>query len=117
MFSANMHHLMFQGLVDSYSLFPAGFSAPVGDMLDYFSRLVGDVFVMAMKISAPLIVVGLVGYLGMGVLGRLMPTMQVFFIITPPQILISFAVMLMTISGTMLWYLQFAEEKIGSVLR
>lgn len=117
MFSANVHHLMFRGLVDSYMLFPAGISAPAGDMLEYFSRLVGDVFVMAMKISAPLIVVGLVGYLGMGVLGRLMPTMQVFFIITPPQILVSFAVILMTLSGTMLWYLQFAEETIGRVVR
>lgn len=117
MFSANLHHLMFQGLVQSYELFPAGLSAPTGDMLDFFSRLLGDVFAMALKISAPMIVVGLVGYLGMGVLARLMPTMQVFFIITPPQILISFAVILMAFSGTMLWYLQFAEEHLLKMVR
>jgi flagellar biosynthetic protein FliR len=112
MFATNLHHLMLQGLLDSYTLFPAGLSAPAGDMLDFYSRLVGDAFAMALKISSPLIVVGLVGYLGMGLLARLMPTMQVFFIITPPQILMSFAILLLAFSGTMFWYLEYAEDTL-----
>ena len=57
---------------------------------------------------------GLVGYLGMGILSRLMPTMQVFFVIIPPQILISFAVLMTCLSGMLLWYLEFAEEHLNA---
>ncbi len=116
-FATNLHHVMLRGLVDSYTLFPAGLEAPTGDMLNYLSRLVGDVFAMAIQISAPMIVVGLVGFFGMGVLARLMPTMQVFFIITPPQVLVSFAVILLTLSGTMLWYIQFVQETLERMIR
>lgn len=117
LFAANLHHVMLQGLFDSYSLFPAGLSAPVGDMADYLVRLAADVFLMAMKIAAPLLVIGLVTYVGMGVLSRLMPTMQVFFVIVPPQILVSFLILMMMLSGTMLWYLDFYEEHVGGFSR
>ena len=52
--------------------------------------------------------------LGMGILSRLMPNMQVFFIIIPPQILMSFALLMASFSGMMLWYLDFAESHLSS---
>ncbi len=116
MFATDSHHLMLNGLFESYVVFPAGQALAFGDMSNYMSRLVGDVFLMAMKLSSPLIVVGLVSYLGMGILARLMPTMQVFFIVTPPQIMISFALLMACLSGMMLWYLEFAEEHLTGYL-
>lgn len=116
LFATDMHHLMLEGLLESYTVFPAGLSAPIGDMSDYLVHLAGDIFLMGMKISAPLIVVGLVSYLGMGILSRLMPTMQVFFIVTPPQILISFVILMMTLSGAMLWYIRFVEDHLNQYL-
>lgn len=117
LFVTNSHHLMLMGLFDSYSVFPAGGEVALGDMSDSMSRMVGDAFLMAIKLSAPLIVVGLVSFLGMGVLARLMPTMQVFFVIVSPQILVSFALLMSCLSGMMLWYLEFAEEHFNAFIR
>lgn len=114
LFVTNSHHLMLHGLFDSYVIFPAGLDIPIDDMSNSLTRLVGDVFLMAMKLSSPMIVVGVVGYLGMGILSRLMPNMQVFFIIIPPQILMSFALLMASFSGMMLWYLDFAESHLSS---
>jgi flagellar biosynthetic protein FliR len=116
LFATNMHHLILQGLFDSYTIFPAGMSVPIGDMADHLTRLLSDVFLMGMKIASPLLVIGTVIFVGMGILARLMPNMQVFFIIAPPQILASFAIVMMGMSGIMLWYLDFAEARLAAFL-
>ena len=115
LFVTNSHHLILVGLYDSYTLFPAAGAVPLGDMSDALTRMVGDAFLMALKLSSPLIVVGVVAYLGMGILSRLMPTMQVFFIVVAPQIMISIALMMVTMSGMMLWYLEYAEEHLSAL--
>lgn len=112
LFATNLHHLMLQGLFDSYTLFPPGEFVPPGDMLEVISRLVGDTFKVAVKLASPIIVLGLIIYLGMGVLSRLMPNMHVFFVIIPPQILISFMLIMMVLSGLMLWYMRYIEEHL-----
>jgi flagellar biosynthesis protein FliR len=57
-------------------------------------------------------VVGTVFYAGLGLLGRLMPQVQVFFIAVPLQIMISFAVMSMTLSVSMFWFLARFEDNL-----
>lgn len=116
LFATNMHHLMLLGLFDSYTLFPPGLSVPIGDMTDYLARLTGDVFEMAIKLGSPLIIMALMIYLGSGLLSRLMPNMHVFFVIIPPQILLSFIVLMFVLSGMMLWYLDFVEAYLTGFL-
>ena len=45
-------------------------------------------FVTAIQISAPFLVFGLVFNLGLGILSRLMPQLQVFFLAMPAMILL-----------------------------
>lgn len=112
LFATDLHHLMLSGLFDSYTLFPAGLAVPIGDMSDYLARLSADVLLLSVKLASPIIVVGVMIYLGSGVLSRLMPNMHVFFVIIPPQILISFMVLMMILSGMLLWYINFIEERL-----
>lgn len=113
LFATNLHHLMLQGLVDSYSLFTPGEMLPIGDMSNSIARLASDVFNVAIKLASPLIATGLILYLGAGVLARLMPNMQVFFVLIPVQIQISFVVMMMALSGMFLWYADFMEAELS----
>ncbi|MDG1288053.1 MAG: flagellar biosynthetic protein FliR [Rickettsiales bacterium] len=115
-FTTNLHHLMLQGLVDSYTLFVPGEMLPLGDIADTITRLVSDVFNIAVKLASPLIAMGLIFYLAAGILARLMPNMQVFFVIIPLQIQISFWVLMTTLSGMLLWYLDFAEARLTAFL-
>jgi flagellar biosynthetic protein FliR len=116
LFITDLHHLMLRGLYDSYALFPPGNFAPVGDFAEVMSRLVGDTFVVAMKMASPLIAIGLLSYISSGVLSRLMPNMQVFFVIVPPQIWLSFAIISMVLSGMMLWYMEYLENYLSQYI-
>lgn len=96
-FVTDMHHLMLRALIESYGLFPPGASFPVGDFADAETRLVASSFSLGVRISAPFIVFGVIFFLGLGILARLMPQMQVFFVSQPAQILLG----LVIFSGTL----------------
>jgi flagellar biosynthetic protein FliR len=52
----------------------------------------------------------------LGVLARLMPTLQVFFIAMPMQILVGFALMAVSLTGMMLYFLSSYEERVSLFL-
>ncbi len=115
-FASDTHHLMLRGIADSYSLFLPGKMPMVEDFANQASRLMSGAFAMAMKLSAPHLVVGMVMYLGAGVIARLMPNMQVFFIMIAPQLLISFFIFMIVISSMLMWYLDYFRETLGGFL-
>ncbi len=109
-FATNLHHVMLAALVDSYGAFPAGTAPPLEDFAESASRLVADGFALALQLSAPLLVVTMIMQIGLGLLARLMPQMQVFFVAMPLQILLGLAVFAVTLAAVMRWYLdRFAE--------
>lgn len=109
-FATDLHHLMIRSLVDSYALFPAGELPMVGDMADNMARRLADAVALALRIASPLLLVAITYYIGIGVLSRLMPQLQVFFFGLPFQITVQFWVMTLAISGMMMAFLaHFAE--------
>jgi flagellar biosynthetic protein FliR len=104
-FASNLHHLMLRAMVDSYTLFPPGQLPVIGDMADLVTRTISSSFVLALQIAAPFLIIGLVFYLGLGLLARLMPQVQIFFIAMPAQLLIGFVLLLLGTSAGMLWFL------------
>jgi flagellar biosynthetic protein FliR len=113
--STNLHYIMIQGLVESYTLFTPGMAPPVADFAAAAPRMLAQSFVVAVKIASPMIVVGLLLYLSAGMMSRLMPNMQVFFIMIPLQIVASFYVLSLTLSATMVWYLRHFEESFSEL--
>ena len=108
-FTADLHHLMIGALADSYRVFLPAAPFPVGDFSDAAARALADSFALAMRIAAPFIVVGVTFYLGLGLLARLMPQVQVFFIAMPLQIILGLAVLALTLSVGMTWFLTYFE--------
>jgi len=115
-FASNLHHLMLTAVVDSYSLFVPGSALPVGDFSDVASRVLSQSFLLAMQMAAPFIVMGMLFYLGMGLVARLMPQVQVFFIAMPVQLFLGFAVMAMTLSVSMMWFLGTFQNTFQGLL-
>jgi flagellar biosynthetic protein FliR len=115
-FVADLHHPMLNAVVDSYTLFSPGGALPWDDFSDLMTRTVAHAFALGMQIAAPFLVVGLVFYLGLGLINRLMPQMQVFFIAMPLQIALAFFIMALTISAAMLWFLNDFQGRVGSLL-
>jgi flagellar biosynthetic protein FliR len=108
-FATDMHHLIIAALHDSYTLFRPGEVPATGDMAELMTRSVNMAFRIGIQLSAPFLVFGLVFNLGLGILSRLMPQMQVFFVGMPLSIMIGLVILLLVIGammGTFLGYLE-----------
>ena len=68
-----------------------------------------------MQIAAPFIIVGLLFSLGVGLVNRLMPQVQVFFIAMPMQIVLGFVVLMLTVSAGMMWFLGAFETELRTL--
>ncbi len=115
-FVADLHHMILSAIVESYSVFQPGAPLPWGDFSATISRLLAHAFTLGMQLSAPFLVVGLVFYLGLGLVNRLMPQVQIFFIAMPLQIGLAFFVMTLTLSATLLWFLQDFQSGLGNLV-
>lgn len=107
LFATDMHHLVIAALADSYKVFGPGEVLPSGDIAALATRAFAAAFKIGVQLSAPFIVFGLVFNVGLGLLARMMPQMQVYFVGVPLSILGGFlilAVVLTTMMGTFLDY-------------
>ncbi len=116
-FALDFHHLMFHALFDSYGLFLPGNFLAMGDGIEIFAHLMGGTFAIALQMTAPVMLVMLLVNIGGGVLSRLMPALQVFYLLLPLQILLTFEIMKWTADGMFLWFFQFAEEHLTTLLK
>lgn len=99
-FTTNMHHLLLQVAAGSYTLMPAGQPPMWGDAAVWALDLFIGAFNIGIQLAAPLVLFGLVFYLGLGVLSRMMPQVQIFFVAMPMNILIGFTIFSLAL-GTM----------------
>ena len=115
-FETDLHHLMLRATVDSYSLFVPGALPPIGDFSEMISRLVARSFVIAMQLAAPFLVLSTMIYIALALISRLMPTLQVFFVAMPAQVLVGLALLAVTLSSLMIWFLDSYERQIAPFL-
>jgi len=117
-FSADLHHLALAAIRDSYTILPpaetpaAGLAA-AGDAAALGIRAAGRGFALAVQIAAPFIAFAILFNLGIGILSRLMPQLQVFFIAMPATILLGMLVFLAVIGVMMGVFVQ----DLGAFLR
>lgn len=97
----DLHHLAIQAIIGSYQVLSPGRMPPLGDASQLVLMAVSKSFALAVQISAPFIVFGLLFNLGLGILSRLMPQFQVFFLGAPASILIGMAI-LAAVAGAMM---------------
>ena len=113
LFATNLHHLVIAALDDSYTLFVPGEVPLTGDMAALMTRTLAGAFRVGVQLSAPFLVFGLLFNLGLGLLSRLMPQMQVFFVGMPLSILAGLMMLFLLLSAMMGTYMGSVE----SVLR
>jgi flagellar biosynthetic protein FliR len=109
----DLHHLAIAAIHNSYTMLPPGAYPSVGDASALGLQAVSKGFSIAVQMSAPFIVFGLLFNLGLGVLARLMPQFQVFFLGAPASILIGMAILAAIVSVMMTVFL----GELGSFLK
>jgi flagellar biosynthesis protein FliR len=101
LFATDSHHLLIAALNDSYAIFSPGETMSSGDVASLATRAFAAAFKIGMQLSAPFLVFGLVFNIGLGVLARLMPQMQVYFVGVPLSILAGFLIFALVITAMM----------------
>lgn len=108
-FAFDLHHLVIGALNDSYTLFRPGDVPIIGDVAALLTRTVTSAFRIGVQLAAPFLVFGLLFNLGLGVLSRLMPQMQVFFVGMPLSILVGFLILLLVVGAMMMTFIDYVE--------
>jgi flagellar biosynthesis protein FliR len=111
-FATDLHHLALAAIHDSYMIFSPTTTLMFEDAAQMAVETVSGAFVIGVQMSAPFIVFGLVFYLGVGILGRLMPQLQVFFIAMPATISVGFILLALLLATMMGWYLMHFESEM-----
>jgi flagellar biosynthesis protein FliR len=112
-FLTDMHHLLLRAAVDSYGLFTPGAFPPVGDLTDTIARITAGSFRLALELSAPFIVMGLVFFVALGLVARMVPQIQVLFIAQPLQIVGGLLVFAVVMAAGMRWFVDEFLRQFG----
>jgi flagellar biosynthetic protein FliR len=107
LFATDMHHLVIAALTDSYTIFKPGELISSGDVAALATKTFATAFKIGIQLAAPFLVFGLVFNLGLGVLARLMPQMQVYFVGAPLSILLGFLILVAVIATMMGTFLDY----------
>jgi flagellar biosynthetic protein FliR len=107
LFATDSHHLVISALNDSYAVFGPGEIMPSGDVAALATRAFTVAFRIGLQLSAPFLVFGLVFNIGLGVLARLMPQMQVYFVGVPLSIFAGFLIFGIIITAMMGTFLDY----------
>jgi len=105
-FASGAHEMLLHGMVQSYSVFPPGEPLPMNDIANFVARLMADVFKLGFQVSMPFLVVGTIFYLGVGLINRLMPQVQIFFVAIPIQVGKGLVLLLVGMPIIMQWFIQ-----------
>jgi flagellar biosynthetic protein FliR len=114
-FATDLHHLVIEALNDSYTLFQPGEMPLVGDVAQHVTQIVTTAFRIGIQLAAPFLVFGLLFHLGLGVLSRLMPQMQVFFIGLPLSIMLGMLLLLVVVGAMMGTFVGYLEGILGNL--
>lgn len=85
--TTGLYALPLTALAGSYRLIPPGALLPAADSAALSVRAVGSMFALALRLAAPFLLASIVWHVAIGLLSRLVPRIQVYFVAMPGQIL------------------------------
>lgn len=101
LFATGMHALPLAALAGSYAVLPAGAPFPAEAAAEAVVRSAATSFGLAFQLAGPFVLAGIVFQLALGVMSRIVPQMQVYFVAMPAQIVGGLALMAL-IAGALL---------------
>lgn len=108
--ATDLHHMFLTAIVRSYALFPFGREIPIADSAQLAVQTVAGSFRLGLQLAAPVVVFSLVFNIAAGLVGRVMPQFQVFFVATPLIVLLGLSIFAMSLGVIgMVWLNRYRE--------
>ncbi len=93
--ATGLHGIALRAMVESYALLPAGNPFPAGAGAEAVVRAGADSLALALRLAAPFVTGAVALNLALGLLARLAPAVQTFFVAVPGQILAGLALLML----------------------
>lgn len=93
----NGHHFMLEALLGSYAAIPIGTWVVTESVVNQVVAITGQIFIIAVKIAAPILVSLFLANISLGILNKVMPQMNIFGIIFSLKITVGMIVLSATI--------------------
>jgi flagellar biosynthetic protein FliR len=113
---SGLFEMMMAALGRSYVVFKAGGVFPIGDMTEFISRTITGSLDLALRLVAPFMILGILFQLVAGVMVKMVPQMQIFFVAAPLQILLGLTMFALTIGGIMTFWAHGYEANLIRML-
>ena len=91
-FATNLHHMFITAIFGSYDLFAPGKNLPLADAGTLAIQTVGKSFALGLQLAAPVVVFAIVFNIATGLVGRLMPQFQIFFVASPLSVIFGLSI-------------------------
>ena len=85
--STGLYALPLSAVVGSYAVLPAGDPLPAGVAAESLAAMGAESLALALRLAAPFVLAAVLFNLALGLLARLAPQVQVYFVAVPAQIL------------------------------
>ncbi len=113
-FATGLHHLFIEGIAASYNVMPAGLeNVNMGALGQAFVSTVSESFKVSIMMASPFVILGMVFNVGLALLNRLQPALQIFFVGLPLQIYFGLAVFATMCGAIMSIWLTHAADAFG----
>lgn len=108
--TTDLHHLFFGAMVQSFEVFPFGRNLPVGDAATLAVQTVAGSFALGIQLAAPVIVFSVVFNLATGLIGRVMPQFQIYFVSSPLAVIFGLSIFALSLGLIgMVWTTRYRE--------
>jgi flagellar biosynthetic protein FliR len=103
-FATDLHQMFLGAIVQSYTVFPFHRAIPLADAGQLAVQTVGRSFSLGLQLAAPVVVFSLIFNIATGLVGRVMPQFQIFFVSTPLIVLLGLSIFALSLGGVgMVW--------------
>jgi flagellar biosynthetic protein FliR len=109
--TTDLHHLFIGAMVNSYNLFPLERpNLPIDDAATLAARTLAGSFALGVQLAAPVIVFSLVFNLAAGLVGRIMPQFQIYFVSSPLAVIFGLSIFALSLGIVgMVWVARYRD--------
>ena len=108
--ATDLHHMFLAAIVKSYSIFPFSRPIQISDGAQLAIQTVAGSFRLGLQLAAPVVVFSVIFNVAAGLVGRVMPQFQVFFVVTPLIVLLGLSIFALSLGVIgMVWLKRYRE--------
>lgn len=115
LFTHDLHHRILEGIVASYHTIPVAHLHLMEDMATAMVQMANGSFSLAIRLTAPFLIGMTLLFSGMGILARLMPGIQIFFLAQPLQVGLGLILLNLIIAPLLNGFFNFFDQSLRSL--